>query len=318
MTQSTRLPLTMLVLGGNAFAPPGAALSMEAQFEFARAALSGLKALLLTSQRLVITHGNGPQVGHMLARVESTLDTVYALPLDVCVAETQGELGYVLEQTLSNLMAEWGLRRPVATLLTQVVVDDGDPAFQKPTKPIGPFLSASRAAELRRAGCVVVEDAGRGDRRVVPSPHPREVVEADVVRRLVDTGVLVICAGGGGVPVVRERGLLRGVEAVIDKDFTSALLATELGADRLVFLTCVPCAYRDYRTSRQSPLGLLNGAEAQRLLDEQHFAPGSMGPKIEAALQFVSRPGTESVICDVNGLPDALLGRAGTILRSEV
>lgn len=317
MTPPTRLPLTILVLGGNAFAPPGAALSMAGQFAFARAALSGLKALMSTSQRLVITHGNGPQVGHMLARAEATHGSIYALPLDVCVAETQGELGYVLEQTLNNLLTEWRIHRPVATLLTQVIVDADDPAFGNPTKPIGPFLTVSRAAELRRGGCVVVEDAGRGERRVVPSPRPREIVGADVVRRLVDAGVLVICAGGGGVPVIRVHGQLHGVEAVIDKDLTSALLATELGADRLVFLTCVPCAYRDYLTPRQSPLSRLNCSDAQRLLDERHFAPGSMGPKIEAAIQFASRPGTESVICDVDGLADALSGRAGTIIRSE-
>jgi carbamate kinase len=265
---------------------------------------------------VVITHGNGPQVGHMLTRVEAALGKAYAIPLEVCVAESEGELGYVLEQTLYNLLAEWRCSRPIASLLTQVVVHGGDPAFANPTKPVGPFYDEGQASELRQQGFVVRDDAGRGYRRMVPSPAPLEIVDVDVVRTLLDAGALVICAGGGGIPVVREGAVLRGVEAVIDKDLTSALLGESLDSKFMLILTGVPCAYRDFNTPRQAPLGCLSAQAAHQLLTEGHFLPGSMGPKIEAAIRFASRPGATAIICDPLGLADALEGKAGTIIRS--
>lgn len=309
---------TVVVLGGNAFAKPGTPLTMAGQFAFAREVLSKLRPLLEGRSPVILTHGNGPQVGHILTRVEVALGQAYAIPLEVCVAESEGELGYVLEQTLQNLLSEWHSNRPIVTLLTQVVVDPADPAFANPTKPIGQFYSAGQADEMRQKGFIVREDAGRGFRRMVASPAPREIIEIDVLRMLLEAGVLVICGGGGGIPVVREAGRLRGVEAVIDKDLTSALLGAALGSRRMLILTGVPNAYRDFNTPKQQPLGRLRVAEAQQLLRDGHFAPGSMGPKIEAAVQFASRPGAAAIICDPAGLHEALRGNAGTIIEGDV
>ncbi|MGE5193976.1 MAG: carbamate kinase [Deltaproteobacteria bacterium] len=307
----------VIVLGGNAFVKPGTPLTMAGQFRFARDALASLRPLFDGSRQVVITHGNGPQVGHILTRVEAALGKAYAIPLEVCVAESEGELGYVLQQTLYNLLSEWHAVRPIAGLVTQVVVDPHDPAFARPTKPIGLFYTGEQAAQLRQKGFVVNEDSGRGYRRMVPSPAPREVVEIDIVRVLLDAGALVICGGGGGIPVVREDGRLRGVEAVIDKDLTSALVATAIGARLMVILTGVPCAYRNFNSPRQEPLGRLSVHQTRQLLAEGHFPPGSMGPKIEAAIQFASQPKACAIICNPENLPAALQGNAGTIIRSS-
>jgi carbamate kinase len=304
----------IVVLGGNAFVPRHGRLTMAGQFRFARAALSHLQPLFREDIQLLISHGNGPQVGHILIRVEEALGKAYSIPLEVCVAESEGELGYVLEQTLHNLLIEVGAARPIAGLLTQVVVDADDPAFANPTKPIGPFYSAPQAKALRRQGFEVREDAGRGFRRVVPSPRPREIVEVEVIRRLLDMRIIVIAAGGGGIPVVRENGRLRGVEAVVDKDLAAALLGETLGADLLVILTGVPCAYRHFGTAQQEPIRCITVGQARRLLEEGHFPPGSMGPKIEAAIQFADRPGRAVVICDPASLSGALAGHAGTVI----
>jgi carbamate kinase len=307
----------LAVLGGNAFAPPGRPLTMRDQFRFAREALAALLPLVESDVGLVITHGNGPQVGHILIRVEEALGKAYSIPLEVCVAESEGELGYVLEQSLYNLLVEQGIHRPIAGLLTQVVVDEKDPAFADPTKPIGPYYDAAQAEEMRRGGFAVREDAGRGFRRVVPSPRPREIVEAETIGRLLDLGILVIAAGGGGIPVVRRDGRLEGVEAVVDKDLASALLGDVLGAELLVILTGVPCAYRHFGAPEQEPIGRIAPDEADRLQAEGHFAPGSMGPKIEAAAQFARLPGRRAIICDPPSLAAALEGRAGTIVESS-
>lgn len=302
----------IVVLGGNAFMPPDGRLTMAGQFRFAREAVACFGPLLRRDVQLVVSHGNGPQVGHMLIRVEEALGKAYSVPLEVCVAESEGELGYVLEQTLHNLLIEIGATRPIAGLLTQVVVDKDDPAFADPTKPIGPFYDAQQAEHLIEQGFTIREDAGRGFRRVVPSPVPREIVEADVVGHLLDLGVLVIAAGGGGIPVVRDDGRLHGVDAVVDKDLTAALLGEGIAADLLVILTGVPCAYRHFGTSRQAPIGHVEVAEAEKLLAEGHFAPGSMGPKVTAALQFAGQPGRTAIICDPPSLSAALAGKAGT------
>jgi len=218
----------VVALGGNAFAAPQQRLTMAGQFEFARQALAQLRPLLELEFQVLITHGNGPQVGFELIRVEAALGQAYAVPLDVCVAESEGELGYVLTQSLHEVLAQFGRSRPIASLLTQVVVDASDPAFAEPTKPIGGFYSEAQADELRRKGFQVREDAGRGYRRVVPSPRPLEIIEAPVIRQLLELGIIVIAAGGGGIPVVRCGETLRGIEAVVDKDLTAALLAHHL------------------------------------------------------------------------------------------
>jgi carbamate kinase len=251
----------------------------------------------------------------MLSRVEAAIGEAYSLPLEACVAETEGELGYVLQVTLYNLFAAAACTRPLATLLTHVVVDEHDPAFQRPSKPIGPFLSALRAQELQRRGMTVTEDAGRGWRRVVPSPSPREIIESHVIDQLLDMGSVVIAAGGGGIPVVRQDGQLKGVEAVVDKDLASAVLGRQLEAQRMIILTSVPCAYRYFGTRAQEPIGAIDVEQAQGLIEEGHFAPGSMLPKMQAALAFAQRPGAEAVICDPRSLPAALAGQAGTMIR---
>ncbi len=308
----------VVVLGGNAFAGRGGEMTMAGQWRFAHEALAQLKPLIADDVQLMISHGNGPQVGHILTRVEATLGQAYSIPLEVCVAESEGELGYVLEQSLYNVLAESGRPEPIASLLTQVVVDEDDPAFANPTKPIGPFYSAAQADELRGKGFAVMEDAGRGYRRVVPSPQPREVIEIGVIRALVEMGVFVIAAGGGGIPVVRRGRQLHGVEAVIDKDLTAALIADKLHANSLVILTNVPCAYRNYNTPQQEPIGRVNTFELKQLLEENHFAPGSMRPKIEAAVRYVTRANRRAIICDPPSLARALEGTAGTIVEHAV
>ncbi|MEN8181665.1 MAG: carbamate kinase [Myxococcota bacterium] len=305
----------VVALGGNAFSRRSSGLTMEGQFRFAHEALAQLAPLLGPSHQLVLSHGNGPQVGHMLVRVERTLGEAYAVPLEVCVAETEGELGYVLLQSLHNVIADLGVRRPIASLLTQVVVSPEDDAFLNPTKPIGPFYDARRAAALRVKGFELREEAGRGFRRVVPSPEPLEIVDLDVLEQLLERGVLVIAAGGGGIPVVREGGRLSGIDAVVDKDLTAALLADRVGADRLVILTGVPCAYLHYGREDQQPLGLLSPERVTELLAEGHFPPGSMGPKMEAARRFATRCGRRAIVCDPESLEAALRGEAGTAVE---
>ncbi len=305
----------VVVLGGNAFAARSGRLTMVGQLRFAHDALQHLELLLADDIELLISHGNGPQVGHILTRVEEALGKAYSIPLEVCVAESEGELGYVLEQSLYNVMHETCRSRPVVSLLTQVIVDENDAAFEHPTKPIGPFYGAAEAEPLRQKGFHVIEDAGRGYRRVVASPRPCEIVEIDVIRSLLEMGVTVIAAGGGGIPVVRHDGQLQGVEAVIDKDLTAALIADQLDADLLVVLTGVPCAYRNFNTPRQEAIARAGVDLACKLLEEGHFAPGSMGPKMEAAIQFVSKPGRRAIICDPPSLSAALQGRAGTIVE---
>jgi carbamate kinase len=236
------------------------------------------------------------------------------MPLDVCDADSEGSIGYLTQQTLVNVLRGQRGKRPVVSLITQIVVDPADPAFNRPTKPVGPFYTEVEAEELRRTkGWTVVADAGRGFRRVVPSPRPLQVVEEDAIRILLEHGVVVIAAGGGGVPVRRtETGELLGVEAVIDKDHASSLLARGLGARLLVILTAVDFVYRRFGQPDREPLPRLDVAMARRLLEEGEFAPGSMGPKIEAAIEFLEAGGEEVLITLPENLADALEGKTGT------
>lgn len=304
----------LIALGGNAFVTPDEPLSMAGQFQFAGQLAQQLAPLFTPDRQIVLTHGNGPQVGQMLIRVEQALGEAYAVPLEVCVAESEGELGYVLQQSLHNALRERQLEQPIAGILTQVVVDQGDPAFDNPSKPIGPFYDSEQAKQLMAEGLDVREDAGRGYRRVVPSPRPVRIVECNVIEALLEIGVIVIAAGGGGIPVFEEHGGLRGVEAVVDKDLSSALLGEALGADLLLILTGVPCAYRWFGTSRQEPILRATPAEAETLIAAGHFAPGSMLPKIEAASLFARKPPRRAVICDPASALDAIAGRAGTTI----
>jgi carbamate kinase len=304
-------------LGGNAFVRAGAPITLEGELRFACDAVSSLEPFLAPGEDLVVTHGNGPQVGHQLIRVERSAGAAYRLPLDVCVAETQGELGYVLAQALGALLARRGLARPVAAIVTRTEVDPGDEAFWRPSKPVGPVLDPARAAELRGTGAALIEDVGRGLRRAVASPAPRRIVEIDVVRQLLALGTVVVAAGGGGVPVAAGPDGLRGVEAVVDKDLTAALLAEEVGADLLLVLTDVPCAYTDYLTPRQAPVRRATAREARALLAGGHFAPGSMKPKVEACARFASAAGRRAIVCQPSDVPAALSGEAGTTVLPD-
>jgi carbamate kinase len=259
---------------------------------------------------VVVTHGNGPQVGEIMLRSELTADTVPPLTLDVGGAMSQGQIGYMLQQEIDAFLAHKRVRRPVCSLITQVVVDADDPAFRTPTKPIGRFYSAQDAADLRRdRGWTLVEDAGRGYRRVVPSPRPKGIVEWEAVKLLVESGALVIAAGGGGIPVVEAEGRLVGVEAVIDKDRAAQRLASLVGAQTLVLLTEVEHVAIDFGTPKQKSLGEVSVDEMRRHLNGGQFPPGSMGPKVEAAVDFLESGGDRAIITSTERLVRAMDSR---------
>ena len=304
----------VISLGGNAFAGATESMSMAGQFEFAARTLAPLADLLAQKTPLLITHGNGPQVGYILTRVEEAIGKAYELPLEVCVAESEGEIGYVLQQTLHNLVEG---RRPVAALLTQVLVDEDDPAFAAPSKPIGPWFEGEHATALERAGMALVRDPAGRVRRVVPSPQPRRIIEVDTIRRMLDLGVVVIAAGGGGIPVVERDGQLRGVEAVVDKDLATLMLALEVGAQSLVLVTGVEGVYKDFGTKRAQLLRRATVGQLRTLAAQGHFPPGTMGPKVEAAAAFAERTGRQAIICLPADLPAALAGAAGTQITGE-
>jgi carbamate kinase len=311
-------PLAVVAVGGNALVR-----GQDASVDAARAALAEtadhLATMVEAGWALVITHGNGPQVGFGLLRSEAAARVAPRLPLDVIGAETQGSIGYLLQQALDGALARRGLARPVATVVTRVVVDPADPSFARPTKPVGPFYRAFEADALRQThGWAMVEDAGRGWRRVVPSPVPLEIVEAPVVRALVDDGIIVIAAGGGGIPVARREARYEGVEAVVDKDAASAILAQGLRARLLVFTTAVEQVALDFGTPAQRTIARMTADEARRHLADGQFPPGSMGPKIQAAIHFVESGGEAAVITSAQAVGDALRERAGTrvVLRA--
>ncbi len=285
---------------------------MAGQFEFAARTLAPLARALEPHQQLLITHGNGPQVGYILTRVEEALGKAYRLPLEVCVAESEGEIGYVLQQTLHNLTRG---QRPVAALLTQVRVAADDLAFAHPSKPIGPWFDPPQAATLARAGLALVYDKGGRARRLVPSPRPIEIVELEVIRQLLALGIIVIAAGGGGIPVTDSAEGLKGVEAVVDKDLASALLASGVGARQLVMVTGVAGAYTDFGRDSAQLISRTTPEQLSGWLAAGHFPDGSMGPKVEAAIRFVQATGGRAVICQPGDLAAALSGEAGTVVE---
>jgi carbamate kinase len=295
---------TVVALGGNALTREGERGTVADQIANLRRALPALAPLL--EDEVVLTHGNGPQVGNELLRQERAADEAPPLPLYVAVAQTQAEIGTLIEAELRRLAD-----RDVACVLTHVVVDEDDPAFAHPTKPIGPFYSREQATELERErGWTIVADAGRGYRRTVPSPEPLEIVELGPIRTLLEAGAVAIACGGGGIPVARREDGLHGVDAVIDKDRASALLAVGVGARLLVVLTAVPAVYRDFGGAAQEEVRELGPDEAEALLPE--LSAGSMRPKLEASLRFVRETGGEALITSPDRLDEALAGRAGT------
>jgi carbamate kinase len=310
------MPRTVVVaIGGNSLITDQEHQTVPDQYHAAEQTCAHLAAMLQGSDlRLVVAHGNGPQVGFILQRSEIAAATLHQVPLDSCVADTQGALGYQIQRALHNAFRRLGLRRQAVAVVTQVRVDPRDPAFQKPTKPIGSFLSRERAEEHRaKDGWAVMEDAGRGWRRVVSSPAPTEILELDAVRALLDAGFVVIAAGGGGIAVVDDgRGELAGAAAVIDKDLAASLMARGLGADLLVITTAVEQVCLDFGKPTQRALATLTVAEAKRHLAEGQFLPGSMLPKIQAMVSFLEGGGKEGLITDPTHLAAALEGRTGT------
>ena len=303
----------LIAVGGNSLIRAGEKGTVAQQLANTRRTAAAIVGLIRDGYHLVVTHGNGPQVGAALLRSERASDQVYSHPLDVCDASTQGEIGYLLQQSVNNELSSAGLDVPVATVLTQVVVARDDPAMQHPTKPIGPFYSRADAEERRRLfGWQIVEDAARGYRRVVPSPEPIHIVELEVIRLLLDQGVLVIAVGGGGIPVVQSNGALEGIEAVIDKDRASALLASELGVDVFVISTDADSVYLDYKKPTERPLRRVTAEELEAHYRAGQFPPGNMGPKVESALRFLRNGGKEVVITSYERLCEAVEGEAGT------
>jgi carbamate kinase len=304
----------VIAIGGNSLIKDKQHQTVPDQFAATDETCGHIAGIVQQRWKVVITHGNGPQVGFILLRSELASDVLHTVPLDSCGADTQGALGYMIQQLLGNRLREVGVDIPVTTVVTQVVVDADDPAFENPTKPIGPFYDEEKARlHERERGWTVMEDAGRGWRRVVPSPMPRQIVELDAIKTLLQAGFVVIGVGGGGIPVVRDRGgELRGVEAVIDKDYASGLLASGIEADLFLISTAVEKVYLNYGQPSQKPLDQMTVAEAKRYLDEGHFPVGSMGPKIEAVIQFLESGGKEALITSPENLARALRGETGT------
>lgn len=309
------MTLVVAAVGGNALRTEDSVGAPSEWFDALAASLPPLLDLLAAGHGLVLTHGNGPQVGEELLRMEISKLVMPALTLDLCVAETEGSLGYAIQQVLGNLLRKRGLPARVASMVTQVVVDPRDPAFERPTKPIGSFYTKAQAARMAKDhGWSVVEDSGRGWRRVVPSPRPVAVVEAPLIRALVDAGMVPVAVGGGGIPVFDTPEGLRGVEAVIEKDLATIVLARDLGARVVFFLTGIDRVAVDFGKPSQRFLDRLTAAEARRLLAAGEFPPGSMGPKVEAAVEFVEHGGERAVITSLDRMADAIAGRAGTTI----
>lgn len=307
----------VLALGGNAIIQAGQKGTIAEQFKNTRDSLGGVVELIKQGYQLAISHGNGPQVGNMLIQHNAGMEKgVAPLPLGVLVAATEGTMGYMIEQSLQNKLIKEGITNKVVTINTQVVVSKDDPSMQNPTKPVGPFYTEAVAKALEvELGWSTVEDAGRGFRQVVASPMPIDIIPASTIKQLVDDNQIVIACGGGGIPVVREAdGTLEGVDAVIDKDFASALLAEKIGAEFLVILTGVDKVAINYGKPNQIALDELTAAQAQKYYDEGQFPKGSMGPKILAAIGFIKNGGSKVIITSIERIADAFAGKTGTVI----
>lgn len=310
--------LVVLAIGGNSLIRDEAHKTVPDQWDLTRETCRHIAQLVESGFRVVVTHGNGPQVGFIVRRSELALHELHPVPLDSCDADTQGAIGYMIQQSLDNEFRRRGVARSSVTVVTQVEVDPASPAFLKPTKPIGSFMDEA-TAKLRaeQQGWTIVEDSGRGFRRVVPSPEPLRILELDAIRALIDAGFVVCAVGGGGIPVVkRENGDYCGAEAVIDKDFATSLLASQLGADQFVISTAVDKVCLDFKKPTERKLDRLSLAEAKRYLAEGQFGKGSMAPKIEAVIRFLEAGGRRAVITSPDGLERAVRGEGGTILEA--
>ncbi len=309
----------VIALGGNALQKSGDPATAEAQLDVARFTAEYIADIIRQGNRVVVSHGNGPQVGRILLANERAAAETPPMPLDACGAMSQGYIGYHLQQAIGDALAVRNISKPVVTLLTQTVVDINDPAFQEPSKPVGPFYTAYEAESLHlQRGYIVKEDAGRGWRRVVASPKPVRIVEIAAIKTLIDAGVVVIAVGGGGIPVI-ETGdhQHRGIAAVIDKDFGSECLAEDIQADELLILTAVDMVRLDFNKPAQRAVGYMTTDEAEMYIRQGQFAPGSMLPKVQAAVRFaVSGPNRRAIISSLRLAREALAGQAGTIIEA--
>lgn len=305
----------VVALGGNALIRPGQQGTSQEQLATARQTMRAIVTMIEQGWDVVLTHGNGPQVGSLLLQQEVAKDVVTPMPLDVCVAQSQGQIGYILQQALDNALREKQMERPVATVVTRVLVDDQDPAFDHPTKPVGPVYRHDEALLRLKEGYILTQQKG-GWRIVVPSPEPQEIVEGPAIRQLIDSGVIVVAVGGGGIPVVEEGGgtapCLAGRKAVIDKDLASEKLASAIGAEVLLILTDVDAVCLHYGSEQERKLGQVSLAEMEGYYREGHFPPGSMGPKVLAAIRFLQNGGQKAVISSIHHAGEALEGQAGT------
>jgi len=312
----TMRKLAVVAIGGNSLIKDNTRVTVEDQYEAAKETCYYIADMIEQGWDVAIGHGNGPQVGFILRRSEIAHQVagMHEVPLDVCGADTQGAIGYALQQNLQNEFRRRGIAKQAATVVTQVVVDRNDPSFKNPTKPIGGFMTEEEARRREREeGWTVVEDAGRGWRRVVASPLPQCIVELDAVRRLLDAGIVTITVGGGGIPVIEdENGNLKGVAAVIDKDYAASLLARSIGADLFLISTAVDKVYLNFNKPDQRPIDVMTVSEAKRYMAEGHFAKGSMLPKIQAIIWFLEAGGKEAIITNPENIARALRGETGT------
>jgi len=305
----------LIAVGGNSLIRAGERGTIPEQLGNAHATARNIAKMIKSGWDVVITHGNGPQVGAALLRSERASNEVYVHPLDVCVATTQSEIGYILQRAMIHELKNAGINKLVTTIPTMVRVDKDDHAFKNPSKPIGPFYSKEVAMQKQRAlGWDVVEDAARGYRRVVASPEPKEVMELDVIRKVIDLGVITIALGGGGIPVTIENGEIVGREAVIDKDRSSALLAKDLDVDLFLISTDTDRVYLNFKSPDRQGIDKATAAEMEKWAKEGHFAPGSMGPKVESVINYLKNGGRRAIITSYEYLEDALEGRAGTLI----
>jgi carbamate kinase len=311
-----RKKTVVVALGGNAITREFEEGNITQQFENTRRSLRSVVEFIRRGFRVVITHGNGPQVGNALVRVEETRHIVPPLPLGIIVADLEGGMGYMIEQCLQNKLHDRGLPRPVITVLTQVLVDKEDPSILNPNKFVGPFYEEDQIKQLEeQRGWIMKEDPGRGFRRVVPSPLPREILDKDIIKLLVEKDIVVIAAGGGGIPVYREsNGWLEGIDGVIDKDLASAVLARDIEAEEMFVLTGVRQVALNYKKPDQKNLSRLTLGEARQYLEDGQFPKGSMGPKIQAAINFLEAGGKKVIITSIDNALDALMNNSGTTI----
>lgn len=305
--------VAVVAVGGNALIKDKAHSTINDQFDAAEETMGHIAEMIKQGWNVVVSHGNGPQVGFILRRSELAAGELHPVPLDYCGADTQGAIGYMFQKALSNHFRKMGMDKHAVTVVTQTEVSKDDPAFENPTKPIGSFLEEETAKERMKEGKTFVEDAGRGWRQVVPSPKPKRIVELPAIKSLVDNGFVVVSVGGGGIPVIEKpNGDLIGIEAVIDKDFASSLLASDMNVDLLLISTAVEKVAINFNKPDQKWLDKMTVAEAKQYIEEGHFAPGSMLPKIQACIQFLENGGKQCLITDPPNIPRALKGETGT------